>query len=255
MLIQKLKTLTGIVSSFENYLDYLSLLKGWTRKERVTLRTREGLRIICRNNHWDARIVAETLLEQVYMKHIVLDSHSAVVVDVGGYIGDFSLYAAKNLGARVIAYEPIPDNFELLEANIKVNDFGDRIKAWNKAVSGEPEIKINVARKDGDIHASGYMYAGSGEQIVIKCSSLAAVFAENNISNMDLLKVDCEGCEYGLLLGAPPETFEKIRNIVFEYHEIDGWQQNLHRLNHRLESLGYAVIQDPQLHIVSAVRR
>lgn len=246
--------LVEIVTTFRNYLDYLRLLRGWSNKDRIILRTWDGLYVICRNNVWDARIVGETFMDKSYMKNISINAKVPIVVDIGGYIGDFSLYAAKRLGARVFVYEPIPDNFNMLKDNIKINNYEKNITAWNRAVSNEPELTINVARSGGDIHASGYMYADSNEKVSIKCTKLDSLFVENNITEIHLLKIDCEGCEYDVLLDALPETFTKIHNIVFEYHEIPAWEVQLETLKDRLHSLGYAVVRNPDLHIMSARR-
>ena len=58
---------------------------------------------------------------------------------------------------------------------------------------------------------------------------------------VDLLKIDCEGGEYTILLTTPIEVFSRIRNIVFEYHEIDGFQAKLVAVKQRLCDIGYSL--------------
>ncbi|MEM4098071.1 MAG: FkbM family methyltransferase [Candidatus Micrarchaeaceae archaeon] len=36
--------------------------------------------------------------------------------------------------------------------------------------------------------------------------------------NRGILKVDCEGCEYGIVLNAKKETLQKFDQIMIEYH-------------------------------------
>jgi hypothetical protein len=36
--------------------------------------------------------------------------------------------------------------------------------------------------------------------------------------NSSLLKLDCEGCEYGLILDANRETLRRFKRIIIEYH-------------------------------------
>lgn len=45
------------------------------------------------------------------------------MVSIGGYIGEFALFCAHRLGARVVNVEPSPANFELLDHNIAQNGF------------------------------------------------------------------------------------------------------------------------------------
>jgi hypothetical protein len=45
------------------------------------------------------------------------------------------------------------------------------------------------------------------------------VFDGLDLESCDLLKLDCEGAEYGILFNAPPELLQKIQRIVLEFHE------------------------------------
>jgi len=58
-------------------------------------------------------------------------------VDVGAHVGLFTLPAAKWVGqsGRVIAFEPHPDNFAMLNDNIEANTLGEHVDAIQSAVS------------------------------------------------------------------------------------------------------------------------
>jgi precorrin-6B methylase 2 len=58
------------------------------------------------------------------------------VVDVGAHVGYFTLLAARLCGpnGRVFAFEPHPDNFRLLERNIRENG-AENVTAVRKAVA------------------------------------------------------------------------------------------------------------------------
>jgi hypothetical protein len=51
----------------------------------------------------------------------------------------------------------------------------------------------------------------------------------------DLLKLDCEGCEYKVILESPEESFRELKNIAMEYHGTP------ERLESRLRNVGYKV--------------
>ncbi|MGH2956733.1 MAG: FkbM family methyltransferase [Solirubrobacterales bacterium] len=59
-----------------------------------------------------------------------------LVVEVGANIGTTSLPLARDDGCRVLAIEPDPDNFELLQANVRRNGLEDRIACERAAVAG-----------------------------------------------------------------------------------------------------------------------
>lgn len=218
----------------------------------VIIRTHDGLSITVRRNIYDARILWEIFVDKPYIRHFTLPTEP-VVVDVGGYIGDFSIYAAKYLNARrVIVYEPTAENFRILKQNIENNSFQDRITAVNKAVSDSDEIVLNTKVLDGnEVHASRYLYQDA-EHRRIPSVTLAELFEEHQLDRADLLKVDCEGGEYDIFSSVPADLFGRIQNIVFEYHKIEGFETKLKGILNRLRSADYTLKVDRN--IVSAYR-
>ena len=218
----------------------------------VVLRTHDGLNLTIRQNLWDARIVREIFFDKPYDRHFHLP-FQPTIVDIGGYIGDFSVYAAKYLKARrVVVYEPIAENFEILKRNVDGNGFGDRITAVNKAVGNVDELVLNVQKKENDeVHVSAYWYP-EAERRRIPCITLPDLLETHQLESVDLLKVDCEGGEYEIFPSVPDRVFDRIRNIVFEYHRVEGFEEKLARVLSRLESAGYALRRDKG--VVSAVR-
>lgn len=71
--------------------------------------------------------------------------------------------------------------------------------------------------------------------------SLGQLLRDHAIETVELLKMDCEGGEYSILESAPAEVLGSIRNIVFEYHQIEGAWAKLERVNKRLRREGYAL--------------
>ena len=236
---------------FRNYDVYRRALKQ-KGQGTVVLHTVDGLQITVRQNLWDARIVREIFLEQPYVGHFRLPANP-VVVDIGGYIGDFSLYAAKCLGARrVVVYEPTAENFEILLQNVANNGYADRITAVNKAVSDSDQVMLNVQIKDSEeVHVSAYWYP-EAKQRAIPSVTLAELLETHALDQVDLLKVDCEGGEYDIFPATPDDVFRRIRNIVFEYHRMPEYQQKLDRVLTRLKTAGYDLRVDDD--IVSASR-
>src|SRR3954453_5871324 len=63
-----------------------------------------------------------------------------VVLDIGGYLGYFTLLAARGSApdGRVIVVEANPQSQELLERNIERNGFAERVTLRKTAVAAEP---------------------------------------------------------------------------------------------------------------------
>lgn len=116
----------------------------------LDLHTVDGLTITIRRNYGDALTVAEIYLDDCYVRNLTLP-RNPLVVDIGGFIGDFSLYAVKRLNARrVIVCEPSPRNWPLLLKNIANNGYEDRIEPVNKAVTDGRDAMMNADAPDDE---------------------------------------------------------------------------------------------------------
>jgi Met-10+ like-protein len=109
--------------------------------EVVDIHTKDGLTLSIRRNVIDAVILGENYLDNSYVRGLTLPERPTVV-DVGGFIGDFAVYAVKYLNARkVVVYEPSQQNWVLLQRNVANNQLQDRIRTVNKAVTDGHDIR------------------------------------------------------------------------------------------------------------------
>jgi FkbM family methyltransferase len=226
---------------FVNAEQFRSALRTHGGSALVDLRTADGLIITIRQNYGDAMTVGEIFLDDCYLRRLTLPS-SPVIVDIGGFIGDFSLYAVKRLNARrVIVCEPSPRNWALLLKNIANNGYEDRIEPVNKAVTDGSNAMMNVdAPEEQQCMVSAY--SGTGQPLsTVPGISLEELLREHSVESVDLLKIDCEGGEYAIFQSTPSGVLSRIQNIVFEYHSIgEGWS-NLETLKQRLRREGYVL--------------
>jgi FkbM family methyltransferase len=232
------RTAKGYFVDYDAYRDALHHEAEGT----VDIRTVDGLTITIRRNVWDARILQEIFLSKPYIQDIQVPPHSTIV-DIGGYIGDFSLYAVKLLGAdKVVVYEPSPKNFEILKRNIANNGYEGRIVAVNMAVSDNAPVMMNVDLPDkNQVNVSAYDPHGAVTASLVPSTTLAALMREHHLESIDLLKLDCEGGEYPILLSAPPEVLQRIKNIALEYHQIEGFSKLLDDVQAKLRAAGYTL--------------
>ncbi|WP_018148406.1 FkbM family methyltransferase [Henriciella marina] len=144
----------------------------------------------------------------------------ARTVDVGANFGLFGVHAAHVAPeGKVVALEPLPSAFDLLEKNIDQNGLSARVEAINAAVSNRGgKAKFFVAT-DGafsglrDTGRSPLLDTVNVSKIALdKCAPVQA------LDRIDFLKIDTEGHEAGVLAGAKdtlgrsPEAF-----VMLEY--------------------------------------
>jgi FkbM family methyltransferase len=161
-----------------------------------------------RHRSRDLDILAEVFSAGAYeLPAAVALTGAPRVVDAGGNIGLFGLYAREHWQAATIrSYEPDPENLQLLRANAAGHDGWDVIES---AVGNSDEpIRFVVGRY------SECCAASEGEPgTSVPCRDL---FTE--VTDVDLLKLDIEGGEWPIL--TDPRMCElDARTIVMEWHE------------------------------------
>lgn len=112
------------------------------------------------------------------------------VVDVGAFIGYYTLLAAKRVGdnGKVFAFEAAPNHFKLLLKNIEINGWNN-IKAFQLAVSDKSgKRKFNVKALSGSSFASTENIV---DTITVNTVSLGSFLQ----TNPDIVKIDVEGGE------------------------------------------------------------
>jgi FkbM family methyltransferase len=221
--------------------EFKSALAAHGQTVLVDLHTADGLTITMRKNFADAMTIAEIFLGNSYVRDLTLPSNP-VVIDVGGFIGDFSLYAVKRLNARrVIVCEPSPRNWALLLKNIANNSYEDRIEPVNKAVTDGGNVMMNIDAPDESQCMVSAYYRSEQPLRAVPGISLGDLLRDHAVESVDLLKIDCEGGEFAILESTPSDVLSRIRNIVFEYHQIDGVWAKLNSVKQRLRREGYAL--------------
>jgi len=163
------------------------------------------------------------------------------VIDIGAHIGYYTLLFSKYVGPNgyVFSFEPLPGNYALLQKNILLNNL-QNVHPLNQAVFlRTQEIVITVPDEQPN-PGSGSMYTEKGaKQYHVDAVSLDD-YCEKSAIRPDLLKMDVEGAEYDVLMGAV-NTIDRYRpKLLIELHHFDG---NLaaHPVPDLLKGWGYQI--------------
>lgn len=183
--------------------------------------------------------ICEIFVNDIYGKFNYKDK---IIIDIGGFIGDSSLYFISKGAKKVYVYEINTDVYEILEENIKRNHLNNKIIAFNNGISNEFRNEILYITK---IKASASIYSNISTQKGIIEERHIEVVPFNDILKepIDILKIDCEGCEYKILEDILKQNlFEKIQEgIILEAHCInEKWTPNYARF--LLKKIGYKKI-------------
>lgn len=154
-----------------------------------------------------------------------------IVVDIGANIGAFAIQAAALWPqARILAFEPEPENYELLCENIAANGFEDRIAPVWAAVGNAGQVYVNSA------YGKSRVTDDAGWGVPVESRALPEIFEAEKITRCDVLKIDAEGAEYTILDGTAEEALRRVDYLCMEYHRVtDGYRQKLGELLTRLQ--------------------
>lgn len=144
-----------------------------------------------------------------------------IIVDVGAHIGSFC-YSALTRGARhVFGFEAEPSNFECASRNLQ--SFGDRVRLTNKAVwrSDRPAGTLSFSYSEEQANTGGgsVVWESDGPGIPsVPFDDVIDQITAYGRRRINLLKIDCEGSEFPILLTAT--KLDRIDRIAGEFHEI-----------------------------------
>jgi len=155
-----------------------------------------------------------------------------IILDIGAHIGSFS-YACLVRGAgRVIAFEPDPENYDSLCTNLSIFIKDRRLVVHNKAVFRSDRSSTLYLGGYGQLGENVANTGGVGVILQDQGTSIESVGLDQIISDIQLqtegsfdrvlrlLKLDCEGAEWGILMTS--KLFNCFKQICGEFHEISG---------------------------------
>ncbi len=187
--------------------------------------------------------VKETFLDRFYERFGTVVDAGWNIIDIGGGIGDFSIFAAMKFPEnRVFAFEPTPDSFRLLKENLVLNNINN-VQAFPDAIWSESvDISIDASSKEPVQFTSQPINDGSSiaDRLVVHGLSLKDAFQNLGIGQCDLMKIDCEGAEFEILFHTSDVLLDKIDRIVMEYHDNVGCHTHFD-LEKYLAEKGYSV--------------
>lgn len=167
--------------------------------------------------------VKETFLDRFYERYGFVLAPGWVVVDIGAAIGEFTVWAAAVPGTRVIACEPFPGSVDLLIRNIHLAA-ADNVEIVAKAVAGHRgELRLEVAGGEplsftsSEARPDAVTAQGA---VIVEAVTLADLIDLADARRIDLLKLDCEGAEYDILMNAAAGALSRVDRIVMEYHDV-----------------------------------
>ncbi len=185
------------------------------------------------------------LEERSFVSNIKTNGGS--IVDVGANIGHYTnLLAKKYPNKKIFSIEASPSIFSILKSNCKLNKVKNVI-LYNNAISNVNEKTIDFFER-GCLSTLNRQFLKDWlisdkyiKKIKVQTLTLDNLIKKENLSQIDLLKIDIESHEMQALAGAKQAlTSKKIKNIVVEYH-TNSHKENICKM---LEGFGFSCTID-----------
>jgi FkbM family methyltransferase len=212
--IKKLQTLVTTISDWYKVIpDKLGIVSS-----PLTYHTRSGYRVVCRPKSPDINEVVIIFSDNEYPREKIAIQNDAVIFDLGGNIGLFSLYmdeANKGKAYKTFIFEPFSENVDLINQNLKIN-----------SITNCEVIESAVSDVDGFLYIDTTLppdaISATKEEVGMKIpSTKLSTFAKSkSVSTIDLLKMDIEGGEYPLFKEDYAYIKSNVKAIIMEYHTI-----------------------------------
>mgnify|MGYP001246578164 FL=1 len=227
---------------FKNWYSYPKVYFKLLKDEYVTFETKNNLKIKIRVNSTDLMALTNVWMINEYKIEKFKINKNDIIIDVGAHIGLFSLLASKSCFAgKIFSYEPINENFEMLMQNIKSNKLKN-IVPFNLAVSKNTSNVKLFLDKDESAHS---IFQKNTSYVTVESISLQKIFDDNDINFCKILKLDCEGAEYEIIDSLPDKYFEKIQNMIIEYHLADSKPELGKDLISKIKNAGFQITTRP----------
>jgi FkbM family methyltransferase len=202
----------------------------------MVVKTWDGFIFIARARTPDLYAIA---VEEVFeLENWFKPLAKGVVVDVGAYIGTYTVRAMRTADL-VVAIEPFPPNFVALQKNVELNGLLQRAETVlvNKAVADERgRTRISASLKSGYMETTTARLGATPKEecvsYMVDIDTLDNILSELGIDKVDMLKIDIEGYVLKSLLGML-NTLKRTSWLLIEL-----WEQDMPAVK-ELKGLGF----------------
>jgi FkbM family methyltransferase len=150
-----------------------------------------------------------------FILHMLKDD---LFVDVGANIGSYTILAGAVIGTRCISIEPIPDTFENLMQNIRINGIENIVRAYNYGIGKEDGVMRFTAHLDTMNRVAVDADSNAQKTIQVEIKKLDTIIAKLKPA---LMKIDVEGYETEVIASADDILSQPTMNAVIM--ELDGY--------------------------------
>jgi len=178
-----------------------------------------GLTVFFRQSSSDEAVLNHSFDSEIYFPQLPeFDfANAKSIIDIGGHIGAFSIYTSiKCPNAKIFTLEPNEESFSILKLNKEENDLTNIFIYKTAVTSKRDKVKLYLDKENWG-HSTSMMISNNFE--IVDSQDLISFALNHNISEIDLIKFNCEGAEFEIINSLTPEFMGRIKTMIILYHE------------------------------------
>lgn len=234
---------------FLNIKNPIAYILAFVRDKKQNAYFYNGL-IVPIDSRFSFRYINAIFFQKIYG---LTEANWQTIVDIGANRGYFSLFAAQNSpNVRIYAIEPFATTFQILRKNIRANHFESRIEPLSFALSSENGHSPFYLGEDLLDNSLLKIVSDKPDTVLVETRSLASFMDSFDLIHIDMLKMNCEGSEYDILMNAPQTYLQRIQRIRLEYHTPKP-ELTIDVLKLHLENQGFRCVRLKRYHTLHGI--
>lgn len=188
-----------------------------------------------------------SVLEAQLAYYNIRNKENPIIFDIGSNIGTFTSWMAKAFpNGKIYSFEPQRLVFQMICGNMAINNL-DNVYIFNMAIGNEnkvlefdePDYFQNVDYGTFSLKKE-VLEKKSKYKNVVDMMTLDSFVDKYKINNIDFIKIDAEGMDLDVLLGAS-ETLKKLKPSILVEHSdnkksiLDELREELNKYNYNFE--------------------
>jgi FkbM family methyltransferase len=173
---------------------------------KMIVTTYEGINFLLEDI--DPWTFTETFLLNIHESEV----KGKTVIDVGARAGDTALYFASKGAEKVYAVEPIQTNYSALIRNLQLNpELSGKIIPIKAALGPSGKLLLKYFPSPSGVSGGASGFGNEGEVTEeVESYTLRDLLKKQGIPSVDILKMDCKGCEWLLT----KEDIDKVNKQI-----------------------------------------
>jgi len=168
--------------------------------------------------------------EEKYLKKYMVPKNNGCFVDIGANTGYWTFLVAKK-DIEVHAFEPSPQSYPILERKVKKYS---KVHVYPCALGEQCyDANLSLHFQSGHDSLTKREYNFEGRQVIVTVKTLDSF----NFPNVGLIKIDTEGYEIPILLGANRTISTQKPRLIIEVHRP--YKKQKERIIEILEKFDY----------------